>query len=580
MRNGVFLAPLLLIAAGCSGEMQGAGASGSGGSAALPEGAAGTPPVVDTPPVGMGTPRPPDVVEPTDWFSAVQSADCNVPAALSRTRIRRLGTAQWSNTVQAALGGVPDVSSFPVDAINADTGFDTDAVGNKVNVLLANAYFDAAQALAPTAATGALAAHACLATQAADPACGSAFVNDYGRRLFRRPLSPDETTRYSTLLATEAALDPADVAVGTVIRAMLLSPNMIYLTELGTSAAGEVALTPYEQAALISYLVADSPPDQMLSLAAEQGLLGTAAERSAQAQRLLQTPAARAKYADFWHQYLPAGDLRKATDVDPALVTAMEAERQQHFDEIVWEQGGSFADLLTAPVSYGSQELSEVYGTMTPDGSGGYTLPVGERAGFATQGGFLFSPDDSSVPHKVIGRGLAVRLRLLCQPPTPPPPTLMPDPAALVPLGPDATPYESYEAFTAANPACAGCHQGFQPLGLAFESYDDLGRHRTSYENGDAIVTNGDLGNAGDASGPYSNAVELIGRIGNSQVGEYCFTRQYAEYALGRRLHASLDACTIRALGDSDPNSAVSQFATILSGVETGSNRFHTPVTQ
>src|SRR6187549_334894 len=56
---------------------------------------------------GTTTTKPADVPEPGDWFAAVQGADCKVPGTLSRTRIRRLSTAQWSNTVAQALTVTP-----------------------------------------------------------------------------------------------------------------------------------------------------------------------------------------------------------------------------------------------------------------------------------------------------------------------------------------------------------------------------------------------------------------------------------------------------------------------------------------
>jgi hypothetical protein len=63
------------------------------------------------------TTKPADVPEPGDWFAAVQDADCKVPGTLARTRIRRLSTAQWSNTVAQALTVTPSVASFPADVI-------------------------------------------------------------------------------------------------------------------------------------------------------------------------------------------------------------------------------------------------------------------------------------------------------------------------------------------------------------------------------------------------------------------------------------------------------------------------------
>jgi hypothetical protein len=536
------------------------------GTAEPPEGSSSDPP---------GPGEQTETPEPGDWFGAVQQADCKAPRQLARTRIRRLSSVQWKNTVAQGLGVPTPAQDLPQDAISSATGFNTDANLNKVNVLLANAYFDVGDALAPSAVTAALQAFPCLGASAADAACSVPFIKAVGGRLFRRPLTDAESTRYAALLTAQAALDPAATAVGTVIRALLLSPNTIYLTELGDSRAGEVTLTPYEQAALISYNVADAPPDQALWQAAEKGPLNEASERQAHAQRLLQTAGARAKYADFWQQYLPLGDLRKATDLDPALSVAIADETQQHFDKIVWEKNGGFADLLTAPYTYGQQSLSAIYGNLTPNGSGALSLPAGQRSGFLTQSGFLFADADSSVPHKVIHRGLTVRRRLLCQSPPPPPANLMPQVADLDPLGADATPLESYTAFAAQKPQCAACHSAFQPIGLAFEQFDNLGRYRTTYEDGKPINTAGVLENAGDASGPYANAVEIGQHIGSSKIGEYCFSRQYAEFALGRHLNASTDACVIRAPSDTQANPPIQKLALVLSDLQARTHRAH-----
>jgi hypothetical protein len=524
---------------------------------------------------GTNTNKPVEVAEPGDWFGAVQAADCKAAAPLSRTRIRRLSTAQWNNTVSQALAVTPGGAEFPADALSSTTGFNTDAVLNKVSVLLANAYWDKGASLAPQAATAALQAYACLATNAKDATCSAPFLKDFGARLFRRPLTDEETSRYATFLTAQAALDPAATAVASVLQAMLLSPNMVYITELGNSKAGEVTLTPYEQASLLSYTIADAPPDQLLVAAAQKGSLNDAAERATHAQRLLQAAGARAQYTEFWEQYLPLGDLRGADGVDQALVAAIEDETKQHFEKIVWQKNGSFADLVTAPYTYGSQTLSSVYGTLTPGQDGALMLPAGQRAGFLTQAGFLFVPAQASVPHKVIHRGLTVRRRLLCQSPPPPPANLMPNAADLQPLGADATPLESFTAFQTQKPACAACHNTFQPIGLAFEEFDNMGKFRTTYESGKPIATSGELLDAGDASGPYANAVEIAQHIGQSKIGEYCFTRQYADFALGRHLNAATDACTIRAASELSESPPIQKLAVVLSDIEARSHRFH-----
>lgn len=521
------------------------------------------------------TQTPQQVPEPGDWFAAVQAADCKAAQTPPRTRIRRLSNPQWNATVAQALGATP-TAQLPADAISSVTGFNTDADLNKVNVLLANAYFDAGDSMAPAAAKALMAQYSCMAASAKDAACNTPLVKDIGSKLFRRPLTDAETTKYSGFLTTQAGLDPAETAVASVIRAMLLSPNMVYLTELGASTPGDNTLTPYEQASLISYTVADVPPDATLLQAAAANKLNDPTERSNQATRLLALPSARAKYSDFWTQYLPTGELRGATGVDPAVLTAMEDETKQHFEKIVWQDNGSFRDLATAPYTYGSQALSAVYGMLSPGSKpGSLSLPMGQRSGFLTQAAFLFMPSTASVPHKVVHRGLVVRRRMLCQSPPPPPANLMPTATDLQPLGADATPAESFAAFQTSKPACAACHNSFQPIGLAFEEFDNVGKFQTTYSSGKTIPTSGELKDAGDASGTYKDAVEIAQRIGNSKIGEYCFSKQYAEYALGRHLNATSDACLIRTASDISANPPVQKLAVVLSDLQASTHRVH-----
>jgi len=553
------------LASGCQADISGGGKAADGTPIAAAPGGGGGP--------GTTTPNTPatPVADPTDWFAAVQQADCKGAQTLARTRIRRLSTAQWTNTVAQGLGAKPTVT-FPADALSSNTGFNTDADLNKVNVQLANAYFDTGDALAPAAATAAMQTYACLATNAKDATCNAPFLKDYGAKLFRRPLTDEEATRYGTFLAAQAALDPAATAVASVIRAMLLSPNMVYMTELGNSKPGEVTLTPYEQASLISYTIADVPPDQLLLQAAQKGTLNDATERATHAQRMLLLPGARAKYADFWQQYMPVGDI---TGADAPVAMQVQDEAAQHFDKIVWQQSGSFADLATAPYTYGSQALSAVYGTLTPGQNGQLMLPAGQRSGFLTQAAFLFMPDTASVPHKVVHRGLTIRRRLLCQSPPPPPANLMPTAADLQPLGADATPYESFTAFQMTKPICTACHITFQPIGLAFEEFDNMGKYQTTYASGKPIITSGTLDNAGDATGPYKDAVEVAQHIGQSKIGEYCFSKQFGEYALGRHLNASTDACVIRGASDLSAHPPVQKLAVVLSDIEASTHRVH-----
>src|SRR5258706_1716088 len=127
-----------------TGSGPGGTSGGTGGTSST--GAGGTQVIDPTNPSGAG------------WYETVKKADCSgATAALPATRIWRLSSSQWKNTVAKALGiAPPDLSAFPRDAIDPLTGFSDDSTGNKVTLPLASAYFDASDAAATGAAPGAI----------------------------------------------------------------------------------------------------------------------------------------------------------------------------------------------------------------------------------------------------------------------------------------------------------------------------------------------------------------------------------------------------------------------------------------
>ena len=56
-----------------------------------------------------------------------------------------------------------------------------------------------------------------------------------------------------------------------------------------------------------------------------------------------------------------------------------------------------------------------------------------------------------------------------------------------------------------ASPACAGCHKVMDPLGLALENFDAVGRWRTA-DAGVTIDASGELGNGTRVNGASPSA--------------------------------------------------------------------------
>lgn len=562
------LAVAVAVPLACAdGTISGAGQPGPGGGPSTPG--------------GGGPGRPITGMEPTQsngWFEALKAADCSKEPALPQSRVWRLSAPQWKATVEQALSltGV-DVARFPKDEIDPRTGFSADAADNRVTLPLATAYFDITDEVATRAAPAALTAFACLGTAPVDAACAQRFVADYGQRLFRRPLAAEETSGYVAFLTAESRLDPAATAVSSLLRAMMMSPNFLYRTEMGSSKAGPIELTGHEIASLLSYTIADAPPDAALLQAAASGKLTDPAVREGEARRLMATPAARAKLTDFWRQYLGRSEIPAGDGIDAALAAAMIKETEGLFDRVVWDKPGGLNELLTAKYSYAEPRVAAIYGAATPGADGRVALNPAERSGFLTHASFLVGTATPSQASTVIHRGLLVRERLLCLQAPPLPANFVPDPAQVEQAGPDATARENYELFARTMPACNACHSAFQPVGLAFESYDKLGHYRKATDSGKPILTGGELLDAGDATGPYTDVVGMAGNIGKSQISGYCFSKQFAQFALGRSVSTDEEACTIRAMGDhvAGKGGALRELYTSLAHLKTAYRRFH-----
>ncbi len=516
------------------------------------------------------------------WYDSLEAATCTSPTtAFPATRIWRLSAAQWANTAQQALGLTNvNTSAFPGDEIDPVTGFSDNSTDNMITQPLAQAYFDTAGTVATSAAPVAQQAFACLTANPITATCSQQFITAYGPKLFRRALTTAETSEYANFLAAQSALDPSAVAVASTLQAMLLSPNFEYRTELGNSTPGPVTLTGSEIAALLSYSIIDGPPDAELTQAAAAGTLTDATVRETEARRLMALPAAQTKLADFWQQYLTLDPIPLSASITQPLATAIIQETETFFNKVVWgATGGSFNDLLTAQYTYADPLLAAVYGTPAPAANGMLNLPAGQRSGFLTQASVLIGTSAPSQAATVIHRGLLVRSRLLCETPPPPPPNFLPNPAMIMMAGANATALQNYDYFAMTMPSCNGCHLNFQPLGLSFEAYDTLGHFRTAYPApiSQPIVVSGNLTNAGDATGPYTDVIDMASKLGPSKIGQYCFTDQFAQYALGRPVDLVQEACTVRGMGDfvTGKGGAVRELFTSLAHVATAYQRFY-----
>jgi hypothetical protein len=377
----------------------------------------------------------------------------------------------------------------------------------------------------------------------AEKACVDAYLDDFGKRAFRRPLTEDERSRLQALYdkaRSEHALQyPGGIRL--VTEALLQSPAFAYHVEIGMDVAAEngaVPLTGHEMASRLSYFLLGTMPDEELFQAAESGALGTEAGVAAQVDRLLDMDAGKAHVGGFFRQWLglaDVGELTRSTDQFPTwtdeTAASMRASTEMFLDDVMWNGDGLYSTMLTSPVSYVNGPLAQVLGLEGSYGSDfeRVELPAGERPGILSHPSILARTSHSNQTSPV-HRGLFVRSRMLCGAPPPPPPELMVNP---LPLDPGLTTRERLEEHVK-NETCQGCHKYMDPIGLAIEKYDAIGAHREE-ENSKPIDASGQIVES-DVDEPFDGLAGLTDRLAASNDAAVCAERKMMTFALGRDL--------------------------------------------
>jgi hypothetical protein len=473
--------------------------------------------------------------------------------------LRRLSSMEYLNTLADLFPSVaveiPDLpTEAPVDS------FDNDARALGPSDVYASRWEEIAFRTigAVTATPAALAAFLPCASgvsgATAEQACGAELVASFGEKTHRRPLTPEETTRYRALFDTQRAAIDFEAAVQLTGMAMLQSPSFLYRVEpaRGTAADGTALLDSYEMASRLSYFLWQRMPDQTLLDAAGRGELTDPASIETEARRMLEDPRARAATIDFHRQWLffdrilDEEHTERVEDLfpgwDATTQTSAYEELLRFTGRAVFEGQGTLANLFLSRDTEVNGPLAAVYGVDGPNDADTWqavTLPEGERAGFVTKVGFLAAHSHGANGSPPL-RGSYVMQRLFCLPVDPPPPgtdTTPPDPT-----GSALTNREQFEERTSPGD-CRGCHAMLNPFGFALEHYDAIGAYRDT-DNGQPVNAVVELVDT-DVTGQVNGGIELSEKLAVSQQVSDCAVSRWFRYARGRGVESS-DACAMQ----------------------------------
>jgi hypothetical protein len=386
--------------------------------------------------------------------------------------------------------------------------------------------------------------------------CARRIAASLARGAFRRPVTEQDVEGLMPFF-DKGREGSFDAGIEQLIAAVLVSPEFLYRTihspaapptgairgATTSPAAGSAAypLTDLELASRLSFFLWSQGPDETLLAIAAAGQLGAPGALQAQALRMVKDPRASRLVRNFAIKSL---DLDKLHQVVPdpnlfptfsdALRRDMSTEIESFVSSILLEDR-DVGDLLTADHTFLNDRLAKHYGISSVHGPQFRRVALDEprRWGLMGKGAVLLRTSYGDRTSPVL-RGAWVLGKLMGTPPTPPPPDVDTD---LSPAKGEApTTLRARLEQHRSKPGCNQCHGVIDPIGLALENFDAVGRWRDVDQEAKApIDARTVLPNGTPVNGPAQLRDALFG-------GRDLFVRAFTErlmmYALGRELQA------------------------------------------
>ena len=353
-----------------------------------------------------------------------------------------------------------------------------------------------------------------------------------GRAVLRRGIAARLDVPAPTPEAARRSVQPlVDLARGAHLAAVPDVRDIFVLRQLAASstdptgraelAAAEARLLlvfgqPAAAGACLAAASGGGAAGEALLAAARSGKLHEATELRAQVQRMLRDPKA-ARFAEAfprdWLQLRSVGmfppDKKLYPDYDAYLEKCFIGETTAFFREVL-TKNLSLREFLDSNWTMVNARLAEHY--KLPELAGDEfrrvaLRPEDNRGGLLTHAAILSLTSDGT-RHRPVHRGKWVLESILGKSPPPPPanvPAIEPTPATQ----PKATLRNKLDAHKR-NESCAACHAKIDPLGLAFDHYDAIGRWRTEEVVGDGSGANPKV----DASGELVDGRKFSDAVG------------------------------------------------------------------
>jgi hypothetical protein len=375
----------------------------------------------------------------------------------------------------------------------------------------------------------------------------AAAMTQFMERAWRRPVNAEEVERVAALF--EEAYERGDgyeASLKLAYKAVLVSPNFLFLAEPEPAQFGTYPLGDFPLASRLSYFLWGSMPDDELFALAREGRLQEDAVLRAQVARMLKDPKAKALgelFAVQWLGLTDLGDTKKPDaerfpDFDDALAKWMRQEAITYFNHIIHDDR-SLVELIDADYTFANEALCTLYGVEGVEGDELRRVELDEpgRGGVLGMAAVLTATSQPLRTSPVL-RGKWVLENLLGDHVPPPPPD-----AGTLPeddVQDDGLTFRQRMEAHRKKPECASCHDRMDPIGFGLENFDPIGRWRDT--QADAPVNSEGVLPSGEAfNGPEELKAILLKR--KHAVAKQ-LTRKMIGYAMGRSLNR-YDKCVI-----------------------------------
>ncbi len=419
----------------------------------------------------------------------------------------------------------------------------------------------------------------------------TAIRRQFQMALLRDP-TDDEMTRLTKLMEKNVKDAGQVIGARTTLATILLLPDSLYRFERGSGPVdehGRRKLSPRELAYAIGFALTDEPPEVKLLKAADSGKLATKEDVRREVIRILndkKIPKPRImRFFEEFFEFLAVLEIFKDVPRGQWRPEILVSDTRRLIQYILDRDRDVFKELLTTNKSFVNyaedkrgpkpariankkgrrqkvrqMEIHDLYGLPKDwkwTAKQPIELPGDERAGILTQPAWLAAFATNNENH-AIRRGKWIRERLLGG--------VVPDlPITVDAQLPDTPEKTLRERMAITQKAyCWQCHQKMNPLGLAFENYDFLGRYRHKEPVVDLVATreadkkskrrgtkglpptpiykrvpidaSGKIELSGDAKldGSVKNAVEMIKKMADSARVRQVFVRHAFRYWMGR----------------------------------------------